>query len=196
MSAFIDRRLVGLVAPIVRVRLQRPLRVTPLLEGGPYVFPVLGPYPPFFDTFGAPRPGVSWHHGDDLFARRGTPLLAAADGVVFSVGWERLGGWRLWLIDAAGNEFYYAHLERYGSLAVDGRLVKAGQLLGYVGNTGDAEETPPHLHFEVHPAGLLDLGYDGAVDPTNYLRGWKQLRSPRPTQTPGGERLLTSTECG
>ena len=124
-------------------------------------------------------------------------MLAVSDGVVFSVGWERLGGWRLWLIDAAGDEFYYAHLERYSSLAVNGRRVKAGQLLGYVGNTGDAEETPPHLHFEIHPRRLLQLGYDGAVDPTSYLRGWKQLRSPRPAQTAltVSERLLTNARC-
>jgi murein DD-endopeptidase MepM/ murein hydrolase activator NlpD len=192
----VDRRLARLVAPVTRVKLARPLRVTPPLGTGRYVFPVLGPFPPFFDTFGAPRPGVSWHHGDDLFAESGRPLLAVTDGVVFSVGWERLGGWRLWLIDAAGDEFYYAHLQRYSRLAVDGRIVRAGQMLGYVGNSGDAEHTPPHLHFEIHPASLLGLGYDGAVDPTPYLRVWRQLRLAVPPSEPPAARSLAAGVCG
>ena len=184
------------MAPVTTVRLPRPLRVTPALGAGRYVFPVLGPFPPFFDTFGAPRPGVSWHHGDDLFAARGRPVVAVTNGVVFSVGWEHLGGWRLWLVDAAGDEFYFAHLARYSRLAVDGRVVRAGQTLGYVGSSGDAEDTPPHLHFEVHPASLIGLGYDGAVDPTRYLHVWRQLRSAVPASDPGLARPLTSGGCG
>jgi len=195
-ASLVDRKLTKLVAPVTTVRLARPLRVTPALGPGRYVFPVLGPYPPFFDTFGAARPGVSWHHGDDLFAARGRPVLAVADGVVFSVGWQRLGGWRLWLVDAAGDEFYYAHLSRYSPLAVDGRVVRAGQALGYVGSSGDAEDTPPHLHFEIHPATLLGLGYDGAVDPTRYLRAWLQLRSPVRASPPERTRSPTRSRCG
>jgi murein DD-endopeptidase MepM/ murein hydrolase activator NlpD len=132
----------------------------------------------FADTFGADRPDVSggWHHGDDLFAPLGTPVLAVAHGVVFSVGWEKVGGWRLWLRDDVGNEFYYAHLSAYSSLAVNGAIVNAGDVLGFVGSSGDAEGTPYHLHFEIHPVGMLQRGYDGAVDPTSYLRKWRQLR--------------------
>ena len=187
----IDRTLAHLVAPVTTVHLSRPLRVTPSLGQSGYVFPVLGPYPPFFDTFGAPRADVSWHHGDDLFAPRGTPVLAVANGVVFSVGWNRIGGWRLWLLDRSGNEFYYAHLERYTPLAVDGRRVEAGQTLGYVGATGDAQGTPPHLFFEINPASLRHLGYDGTVDPTRYLRHWQQLRAPRPAPPADAGRSLT-----
>jgi murein DD-endopeptidase MepM/ murein hydrolase activator NlpD len=189
----IDATDVKLVAPVTTVTLKQPLKLLPSLHERRYVFPVLGPYPPFYDTFGAPRPGVDWHHGDDLFAPRGTPLLAVANGVVFSVGWNRLGGWRLWLVDDAGNEFYYAHLERYSALAVDGRRVIAGQVLGYVGNTGDAENTPPHLHFEIHPTSLLKLGYDGAVDPTSYLHEWHQLTKPVPMTAP--LELRTTVRC-
>ena len=120
-----------------------------------------------------------WHHGDDIFAPLGAPLLAVADGTVFSVGWNNVGGWRLWLRDRKGNEFYYAHLSAYTKLAHNGARVKAGQVLGFVGNTGDAQGTPFHLHFEVHPVSMLFLGYDGAVNPTEYLDAWKRLDDVR-----------------
>ncbi len=143
-------------------------------QGG-YVFPVFGAAA-FGDTFGAFRADVAgqWHHGEDLVAPRGTPLLAVADGNLFSVGWNDIGGWRLWLRDDGGNEFYYAHLDAYSPLAVAGRRVKAGDVLGFVGTSGDAEGGPPHLHFEIHPAELLSLGYDGAVAPYPFLIGWRR----------------------
>ena len=154
--------------------------VTPRLTAKHYVFPVYGPSA-YGDSFGAPRGDVSggWHHGDDIFAPLGAPILAVADGTVFSVGWNDVGGWRLWLRDQQGNEFYYAHLSAYTALAVNGRHVHAGDVLGFVGNTGDAATTPFHLHFEVHPVSLLFLGYDGAVNPTKYLDAWKRLEDVR-----------------
>jgi murein DD-endopeptidase MepM/ murein hydrolase activator NlpD len=155
-----------------------PLGVHPKLTAGGYVFPVYGPSS-FIDTFGAPRADVSYHHGDDIFAPLGAPLLAVADGTVFSVGWNEIGGNRLWLRDGQGNEFYYAHLSAFSPLAENGKRVKAGEVLGFVGNTGDAEGTPYHLHFEVHPVSLLYLGYDGAVDPTGYLVAWEHLQDVR-----------------
>jgi hypothetical protein len=131
------------------------------------------------DTFGSPRADVSYHHGDDLFAPLGAPVLACATGTVFSVGWNEIGGNRLWVRDAQGNEFYYAHLSAYTPLARNGAQVQAGDVLGFVGNTGDAEGTPYHLHFEIHPVGRLYLGYDGAVDPTAYLTAWEHLQDLR-----------------
>jgi murein DD-endopeptidase MepM/ murein hydrolase activator NlpD len=178
VRAKLERPLAMMVAPTQTVRLASPLKQTPSLHAGGYVFPFAQAIA-VADTFGAPRPGVSWHHGDDLFAPRGTPVVAVANGVVFSVGWEKLGGRRLWLRDRAGNEFYYAHLSAYSPHARDGEPVRAGTVLGYVGNSGDAELTPPHLHFEIHPAALLGLGYDGAVDPTSYLRSWRQANTRR-----------------
>jgi hypothetical protein len=151
-----------------------PSSATPVLAGGPYVFPVLGPAA-FVDTFGAPRATVSWHHGDDIFAPAGAPVLAVAAGTVFSVGWNDLGGKRLWLRDRQGNEFYYAHLSAFSALAGEGARVSAGEVLGYVGTTGDAEGTPAHLHFEIHPVSMVGLGYDGAVNPTGYLESWRRL---------------------
>ena len=149
--------------------------VTAQLSSGGYVFPVYGPAS-FGDTFSAPRAGVSggWHHGEDIFAPLGTPLLAVANGTVFSVGWNDIGGWRLWLRDLAGNEFYYAHLSAYSPLAVNGRQVRAGDVLGFMGKTGDAEFSAVHLHFEIHPVSLLALGYDGAVAPYPFLNAWRR----------------------
>lgn len=163
-----------------------PATMRPALGEHGYAFPVYG-VRFVADTFGAARSDVSggWHHGDDIFAPLGTPVLAVAHGVVFSVGWEKVGGRRVWLRDDRGNEFYYAHLSAYSPLAVDGAIVHAGDVLGFVGNTGDAEHTPYHLHFEIHPVGLLDLGYDGAVDPTSYLRAWRHVRYPGFEAGPG-----------
>jgi murein DD-endopeptidase MepM/ murein hydrolase activator NlpD len=155
-----------------------PSQVQPKLTPDRYVFPVYGPVG-YGDSFGAPRADTVWHHGDDIFAPLGAPVLAVADGTVYSVGWEKFGGNRLWLRDRQGNEFYYAHLSAFSPLAVNGTEVKAGDVLGFVGNTGDADGTPYHLHFEIHPVALLFLGYDGVVDPTPFLDAWRRLRDIR-----------------
>jgi murein DD-endopeptidase MepM/ murein hydrolase activator NlpD len=162
------------LAPTLR---QIPVGLQPKLTAGGYVFPVYGPAS-FGDSFGAFRPDVpgNWHHGDDIFAPLGAPVLACADGTVFSVGWNEVGGNRLWLRDGQGNLFYYAHLSAFSPLAVNGNHVDAGAVVGFVGNTGDAEGTPYHLHFEIHPVSLLGLGYDGAVNPTSYLLAWEHLQ--------------------
>ncbi len=68
-------------------------------------------------------------------------------------------------------------------------------MLGYVGNSGDAELTPPHLHFEIHPAALLGLGYDGAVDPTTYLRSWRTSALTRHVATSGRANANSSARC-
>jgi murein DD-endopeptidase MepM/ murein hydrolase activator NlpD len=155
-----------------------PLSEKPKLTAGRYVFPVYGPSS-YTNTFGAPRADVVWHHGDDIFAPLGAPVLAVADGTIFSVGWNHLGGYRVWLRDRQGNQFYYAHLSAYSPVAVNGQKVRAGTVLGFVGATGDAVGTPYHLHFEIHPVSLIQLGYDGAVDPTPYLDAWKHVQDVR-----------------
>jgi murein DD-endopeptidase MepM/ murein hydrolase activator NlpD len=154
-----------------------PANVKAALTSGGYVFPVYGPAT-FGDTFGAPRGDVhgGWHHGEDIFAPMGTPLLAVADGTIHTVGWNTIGGWRLWLRDGQGNEFYYAHLSAYSPLATEGRHVHAGDVVGFLGKTGDAEFSLPHLHFEIHPVSLLSLGYDGVVAPYPFLIAWRRLQ--------------------
>jgi murein DD-endopeptidase MepM/ murein hydrolase activator NlpD len=141
-----------------------------------YVFPVFGAAS-FGDSFGAPRADVPgrWHHGEDIFAPLGAPLLAVADGTVHSIGFIPIGGYRLWLRDKDGNEFYYAHLSAYSPLAVEGNAVKAGDVIGFVGSTGDAEGGTPHLHFEIHPSAMVGLGYDGVIAPYPFLVAWRRV---------------------
>ena len=165
-----------------------PLKVTPPLALAQYVFPVVGPSE-YVDTYGAFRSDVpgNWHHGDDIFAPLGTPVVAVAPGTINRVGWNPVGGWRIWVRDSAGDEFYYAHLAGYVAHDMRTKRVQAGQVIGFVGNTGDAFTTSPHVHFEVHPRQLLRLGYDGAVDPTSYLGRWHhvaRVKAPRPVHPP------------
>jgi murein DD-endopeptidase MepM/ murein hydrolase activator NlpD len=144
------------------------------LTPGRYVFPVYGPVG-FGNSFGAARASTGWHHGEDIFGQLGQPILAVTDGTIFSVGWNDVGGYRLWLRDRNGNQYYYAHLSAFSSLAVNGREVKAGQVIAFMGNTGEAITTPVHLHFEIHPVSLLQFGYDGAIEPYRYLIAWQRL---------------------
>ena len=138
------------------------------LPRGDYLFPVAGPAR-FSDDWLAARPGGRAHEGIDLFASAGTPIVAVADGSLYNVGYNGLGGWRLWVRDRSGNGFYYAHLSAYSPAAVEGASVTRGTVLGYVGDSGDAKGTSPHVHFEIHPGG------GGPVPPYPIVTGW-----PRP----------------
>ncbi len=176
-----------------------PPNVEPRLTAAGYVFPIYGPATAS-DSFGAPRT-TTWHHGVDIFAPLGAPILAVADGTLFRVGWNDVGGNRFWLRDGAGNEFYYAHLSAFSPLAQEGRQVKAGDVIGFVGTTGDAAGTPPHLHFEVHPRELLWMGYDGAIDPYPYLVAWLRLDdlafgewTPEPGRAPKAGAVLLQAD--
>src|SRR3954452_15808443 len=116
--------------------------------------------------FGSFRADTGAHQGNDLFADFGTPVVAVADGTIENVGSLAISGNRLWVYADGGDQFFYAHLASFAPAAVDKRHVDAGTVLGYIGNTGDAEPTPPHLHFEIHPNG------GKAVDPNRFLVAW------------------------
>lgn len=153
-----------------------PQNISAPLSPDGYVFPIYGDSS-FTDTWGAPRATTGRHQGTDIFAALGAPVLAVAEGTLFSVGWNKIGGWRLWLRDRQGNQFYYAHLAAYAPVTRDGAEVKAGQVIGFNGNSGDAQGTPFHVHFEIHPVGLLPLGYvGGAVNPVDYLSAWRRVQ--------------------
>lgn len=116
-----------------------------------FAFPVRAPFS-FVDTFGAPRSGHRKHQGIDIFAAKGTPLYAVVDGVIEDKGVNGLGGNKLWLRSPGdGWTYYYAHMSGYASGISNGARVSKGQVIGYVGNTGNARTTPPHVHFESHP---------------------------------------------
>ena len=152
------------------------LHVHPALGAGPYVFPVYGPSS-YVNTLNGKHAAVAYRSGDDIFGALGQPIIAVTNGVVFDVGWNKTDGNRLWLLDGQGNQFSYAHLSAFSTAATNGAHVKAGQVIGFMGNTGGAAATPYHLTFEVHPVSLLYLGSKGAVDPTFYLNEWSHQTS-------------------
>lgn len=130
-----------------------------------YLFPVAGATNKNMQSFwGAQRDaGRRAHEGIDIFSPRGTPVVAATDGRVSSTGERGLGGKQVWLRDGLlGKSLYYAHLD---SIAVaSGTSVKTGDTLGFVGNTGNARTTSPHLHFGIYK------GYSGAINPLPFIK--------------------------
>jgi murein DD-endopeptidase MepM/ murein hydrolase activator NlpD len=126
-----------------------------IIVHGTWVCPVQGPMS-FTDTYGSPRSGGRRHMGNDLFAPIGTPLVAVTDGSVFFQG-DPLGGNAAYVQGNDGNTYYYAHLDDYVGGA---RSVRAGELIGHVGNTGDARSDPPQLHFEIRPGSANARGID------------------------------------
>lgn len=151
------------------------VRIQPeLLRGGPFLldisfqaslsFPVLGINSKAVASFfGDPRDGGKRKHkGIDIFAPKGTPVLAASGGVVGRVTNNRLGGKVVWLSSLKkGFTQYYAHLD--SQVVKPGQRISAGDTLGFVGNTGNARFTPPHLHFSIYKFGK------GAVDPFPFI---------------------------
>jgi murein DD-endopeptidase MepM/ murein hydrolase activator NlpD len=119
-----------------------------ITSNGSWACPVQGAVS-FTDTYGAPRSGGRSHKGVDMFAARGTPTVAVVAGSVFFQG-DPLGGLAAYVTGDDGNTYYYAHLNDYFG---GRRSVAAGEVIGHVGNTGDASDSPPHLHFEIRPGG-------------------------------------------
>ena len=149
--------------------------------GAGFVFPLGGPHS-YSDTFGAPRMfGTSYahlHQGTDIFAARNTPILAVERGVLIKVGTDVLGGIKVWLVGASGTRYYFAHMEAFAEGIVENKVVNAGDVLGFVGTSGNAAGTPPHTHFEVHPNG------GPAVNPYPLLKivddAQKQIAAGKP----------------
>jgi len=143
------------------------VRIQPeLLRGGRYAinivvkpslrFPVAGRDSTAIGSLygDAREAGRRRHEGLDIFARRGTPVVAAADGVVRSTRRNNLGGNVIWLRDDFGRTHYYAHLD--SQAVYRSQRVLAGDTIGFVGNTGNARTTPPHLHFGIYSRGSFD----------------------------------------
>ena len=135
-------------------------------------------YQQYYNTWGDDRSyqGRQFHHeGIDILAPKSTPIFAVASGTIVRYGWNTLGGYRLTiqLDDMPGYRFYYAHMDRYANGMYLGAHVKAGQVIGYTGSTGEGPERTEgkfvtHLHFGIYrPDGT-------AMNPYPYLKYWEQ----------------------
>lgn len=118
------------------------------------------------DTWGAARSQGRNHEGIDIMAERGTKVYSATEGLVADLHNNNLGGKIIWIIGPAGSWHYYAHLDDHKRGLNVGDYVRKGDLIGYVGNTGNARATAPHLHYGIY----LNGKGRGAVNPYPYLR--------------------------
>jgi murein DD-endopeptidase MepM/ murein hydrolase activator NlpD len=133
------------------------------------------------DTWGAPRGTSRTHEGQDIFAPKGTPILSATNGYVYKIGENNLGGQTVSVISAGGRVYYYAHLEAYAPGIEVGDPVTTRTVLGYVGTTGNAVGTPPHLHFGIYTT-------TGAINPLPLLtdRATPRLTNSAPPRGSNG----------
>jgi murein DD-endopeptidase MepM/ murein hydrolase activator NlpD len=134
-------------------------------------FPVAG-QSKIRDLWGASRGGgIRRHKGIDIHARKGTPVVAICDGVIVERDNTLIGGKTLWLRSAThGWKAYYAHLDK--QLVKEGQRVRKGQVIGTIGNTGNARSTPPHLHFGIS-------GNRGWVNPLPYVKNAPKVSPPK-----------------
>ncbi|WP_425491607.1 M23 family metallopeptidase [Cognatiluteimonas sedimenti] len=126
------------------------------------------------DTFGDGRGGGERaHEALDIMAPRGTPVLAASDGKLEKLFTSVPGGLTIYQFDPTRTyAYYYAHLDRYAPGIAEGSQLKRGELIGYVGSTGNASEDAPHLHFAVFVLGPEKRWWQGtAIDPYPLLGG-------------------------
>jgi murein DD-endopeptidase MepM/ murein hydrolase activator NlpD len=123
------------------------------------------------DSYLESRSGGRTHRALDIPARRGTPVVSADDGRVLRLRRNTLGGITIYAVDA-GDRFvyYYAHLERYAPSLAEGETVAKGQVIGYVGTTGNAPPNLPHLHFQLMRRPNAARWWDGEpLNPKPYL---------------------------
>jgi len=132
------------------------------------------------DSWHAPREGDRLHEGQDIFAPRGTPVLSATEGYIVRIGENTLGGQTVSVLGAGGRVYYYAHLDAYAPNIATGEQVTTETILGYVGTTGNAAGTPPHLHFGVYAPG-------GALNPLPLLND-----RPGETTSAGKPKIVRS----
>ncbi|OGE84838.1 MAG: hypothetical protein A3J48_03435 [Candidatus Doudnabacteria bacterium RIFCSPHIGHO2_02_FULL_46_11] len=132
-----------------------PIKVARLSAREPdtqVLVPVYGlPVSGITDTWEAPRgEGERVHQGQDIFAESGTPIFSGTYGYVHEIGVGKIAGNYVYVLGAGGRRYYYAHLERFANNLHVGQEVDTDTVTGFVGNTGNAINTPPHLHFEIN----------------------------------------------
>jgi murein DD-endopeptidase MepM/ murein hydrolase activator NlpD len=125
------------------------------------------------DTFGEARGGERRHEALDIIAPAGTPVLAVGDGHIEKLFTSVRGGLTIYQFDPSGRyAYYYAHLQRYAPGLAEGRKVKQGEVIAYVGSTGNADPSNPHLHFAVFELGPERQWWKGtAINPYPLLGG-------------------------
>ncbi|CAG2094106.1 M23 family metallopeptidase [Xanthomonas euroxanthea] len=130
------------------------------------------------NTFTDARSEGRVHDAIDILAPTGTPVIAVADGTVEKLFNSERGGLTIYQFDPAGTYcYYYAHLERYADGLADKQSIKRGQIIGYVGSTGNADPAAPHLHFEIHRLGPEKQWWKGEVlNPYPVLHGDQPLQ--------------------
>jgi murein DD-endopeptidase MepM/ murein hydrolase activator NlpD len=153
--AFTDRALVLEIADRDELPVAEP--------SNRLLIPVAGVLPvDLIDSYGAPRSGGRTHQGIDIFAEEGTPVLAAASGVIVALDSSVLGGISLYQRDLDGRTIYfYGHLQRYAAGLKEGDLVRQGDVIAHVGHTGNVPPGSPHLHFSIY----------AVTDPNDWWRG-------------------------
>ncbi|MGH8075057.1 MAG: M23 family metallopeptidase [Lysobacter sp.] len=129
------------------------------------------------NTFDDARGQGRVHEAIDIMAPRGTPVLAATDGKVEKLFTSVPGGLTIYQFDPDGRHaYYYAHLDRYAAGLVEGKMLKRGEVIGYVGSTGNASEDAPHLHFAIFVLGPEKRWWEGtAINPYPILTGKQPL---------------------
>ena len=129
------------------------------------------------DTFTDARSEGRVHDAIDILAPAGTPVLAVADGTIEKLFNSDRGGLTVYQFEPGGRYcYYYAHLERYADGLAEKQTVTRGQVIGYVGSTGNASPEAPHLHFEIHTLGPEKQWWKGAsLNPYPVLRGEQRL---------------------
>lgn len=169
-------------ALVAGISLHIPVKPAAWADGA---FPLKpGTYRPYVNNFSEGRewspsgPPERKHEGVDIFADKGTPVYSVAEGKIVNIGWNEYGGWRLTVQVDGSTAFYYAHLSRYADGMAKGGIVKKGQLIGYVGNTGYGPagtegNFEPHLHFGIYKT---DVSPWKPVDPHLNLIWWELLR--------------------
>lgn len=150
-------------ALVVEITAREELRDDRSSEPNHLIIPVAGVHPSeLSDSYGAPRSGGRSHEGIDIFAPEGTPVIAAAAGVIVGLDTSARGGLSVYQRDRDETTIYfYGHLQRYHTGLKEGDLVRQGDVIAYVGQTGNVPTGSPHLHFSVHTV----------TDPNNWWRG-------------------------
>ena len=121
------------------------------------------------DSWGNARSGGRRHEGIDIFAPKDTPVRSTTRGLVTRVGTNQLGGQTVWILGPGLERHYYAHLNRYAAFR-PGQRVEAGDIIGYVGDTGNARGGPPHLHYGIYAHGVAQNPYPRLAAPSRTAR--------------------------